>query len=124
MIEIFYAPFYIGISDANLFLFNVVDFIVFSNSSFITVARWTYYQGEFGVSINSVVDLWYFMVDSDRNFKWSTSIDYLNDYEETQSLYEYNNTLYVSIVTSKYYYCLTTLDYNNGFSQNYKIQKI
>ena len=53
-------------------------------------------------------------IDSSRNFKWSTSIDFFNLYEERESMYEYNNTLYVAIVSARYYYWLLTLKQDTG----------
>ena len=42
----------------------------------------------------------------------------MNFFEERQSIYEYNGIVYVAIVTSKYYYCLQTLDKNTGVVNN------
>ena len=55
LIEIFYAPF--NVSKYSSFRFNVYDFYLFSDQSFITAAGWSYYQGEFGVSDASLTDL-------------------------------------------------------------------
>ena len=112
LIEIFYAPF--NVSKYSSFRFNVYDFYLFSDQSFITAAGWSYYQGEFGVSDASLTDLCFIKIDSSRNFKWSTSIDFFNLYEERESMYEYNNTLYVAIVSARYYYWLLTLKQDTG----------
>ena len=82
------------------------------------MAIWTYLKDEFGVSLYSVSDFCYFKIDSNRNFQWSTSIDFLNNFEERQSIYEYNGIIYVAIVTSRYYFCLQNLDKNTGVVNN------
>ena len=56
LIEIFYIPFYISKNSAIDYLFNVNDFYLFSDQSFITVASCTYRKGEFGVSEYSLAD--------------------------------------------------------------------
>ena len=117
LIESFYSPFYIDIYAYQNYVFSVINFYVFSDLSFITVAKWFYYQGNFGISEYSLLDFCYFRVDSNRNFKWSASIDFTNNNEENQSMFEYNNTLYVAIVSSKYYYWLQTLDLEIGAFQ-------
>ena len=114
LIDIFYIPFNFYQDSISSHSLNTVDFYLFADQSFITVAVCTYLQGEFGVSQYSANDFWFFKVDPERNFQWSTSIDFLNRFEERESLYEYNNTLFVSIVTTKYYYCLLTLDKDTG----------
>ena len=96
------------------YIFLTSGFYVFSDSSFIVMAIWTYLEDEFGVSPYSASDFCYFKIDSNRNFQWSTSIDFLNNFEERQSIYEYNEIVYITIVTSKYYYCLQSLDKNTG----------
>ena len=113
LIETFYVPFDFVKSQTNFFL-CIIDFYLFSDQSFITVASCYYTQGEFGVSEYSLSDFWFFKVDSNRTFKWSTSIDFLNGIEERESLFEYNNTVFVSIVTAKLYYCLITLNRETG----------
>ena len=118
LIESFYSPFYIDIYAYQNYAFSVINFYVFSDLSFITVAKWFYYQGNFGISEYSLSDFCYFKVDSNRNFKWSASIDFTNNYDENQSMLEYNNTLYVAIVSSKYYYWLQTLDLEIGTFQH------
>ena len=118
LIESFYSPFYIDTYAYQNYVFSVINFYVFSDLSFITVAKWFYYQGDFGISEYSFSDFCYFKVDSNRNFKWSASIDFTNNYEENQSMFEYNNTLYVAIVSSKYYYWLQTLDLEIGTFQH------
>ena len=94
LIEIFYIPFYVDKNLAKNYKFNVNYFYLFSDQSFITVASCTYNKGEFGVSEYSTTDFWFFRIDSNRNFKWSTSIDFLNKIEERVSMFEYNNTLF------------------------------
>ena len=100
------------------YIFLTSDFYVFSDSSFIVMSTWSYLKDEFGVSLISVLDFCYFKVDSNKNFQWSTSIDFLNNYEERQSIYEYNGIIYIAIVTSRYYFCLQTLDKNTGVVNN------
>ena len=119
LIEIFYIPFNVAKSSANNYFFNVYDFYLFSDQSFITVASCTYNKGEFGVSEYSAADFWFFKIDSNRNFKWSTSIDFLNKFEERVSIFEYNNTLFVAIVTAKYYYWMLTLNKDTGVFNNW-----
>ena len=114
LIESFYAPFYIDVASSQTFHINVIDFYAFDDLSFISASSWNFYQGNFGVSQYSQRDFCYFYIDSNRNFIWSTSIDFLNKNEENQSMYEYNNTLYIPIVTSKYYYWLQILDKESG----------
>ena len=82
------------------------------------MAIWSYLKDEFGISPYSVSDFWYFKADSNGAFQWSTSIDFLNSFEERQSIYEYNGIVYIAIVTSKYYYWLQTLDKNTGVINN------
>ena len=118
LIEWFYAPFYVDVASSQTFLFNVIDFYVFNDLSFITTTGWHFYQGNFGISEYSKSDFCYFYIDSNRNFIWSTSIDFLNKNEENQSMYEYNNTLYIPIVTSTFYYWLQILDKKSGKFQN------
>ena len=118
LIESFYAPFNVNISPYQDYIFSTIDFIVFSDSSFITAAKCGYYKDNFGVSEYSRTDFSYFMVDSNRNFMWSTSIDFTNNYEEYTSMYEYNSILYVAIVTSKYYYWMQTLNSEKGELKN------
>ena len=112
--DIFYIPFSFNKDSFSSHSLSIIDFYLLADQSFITVAVCTYLQGEFGVSEYSANDFWFFKVDPDRNFKWLTSIDFFNKFEERESLYEYNNTLFVSIVTAKYYYCLLTLDKDTG----------
>ena len=119
LIEIFYIPFYVDKNLAKNYKFNVNYFYLFSDQSFITVASCTYNKGEFGVSEYSTTDFWFFRIDSNRNFKWSTSIDFLNKIEERVSMFEYNNTLFVAIVTAKYYYCMLTLNKDTGVFTNW-----
>ena len=114
LIEIFYIPFYVSQDTSNNYLFNVHDFYLFSDQSFITVASCSYIKGEFGISEYSGFDFWFFNVDPNRNLKWIASIDFLNKFEERVSMFEYNNTLFVAIVTAKYYYCMLTLDKDTG----------
>ena len=114
LIEIFYIPFYVNESTASNYVFNVRDFYLFSDQSFITVASCSYSKGEFGVSEYSAIDFWFFKTDLNRNFEWSTSIDFLNRFEERETLFEYNNTLFVAIVTAKFYYCMLTLNKDTG----------
>ena len=90
----------------------------FSDSSYIVMAIWTYFKDEFGVSLYSVSDFCYFKTDSNGSFQWSTSIDFLNSFEERQSIYEYNEIVYIAIITSKYYYCLQTIDKSTGVVNN------
>ena len=118
IIEIFYTPFNAKTDSSQTYIFLTSDFYVFSDSSFIVMAIWTYLKDEFGVSLYSASDFCYFKIDSNRNFQWSTSIDFLNNFEERQSIYEYNGIVYVAIVTSKYYFCLQTLDKNTGVVNN------
>ena len=118
LIESFYTPFYVDVTSSQTFLFNVIDFYVFNDLSFITTLGWHFYQGNFGVSEYSQRDFCYFYIDSNKNFIWSASIDFLNSNEENQSMYEYNNTLYIPIVSSKYYYWLQILDKISGKFQN------
>ena len=98
--------------------FLTFDFYVFSDSSYIVMAIWTYLKDEFGVSLYSVSDFWYFKTDSNGNFQWSTSIDFLNSFEERQSIYEYNGIVYIAIISLKYYYCLQTIDKYTGVINN------
>ena len=115
----FYIPFYVS-PDSNInYYFNVVNFYLFSDLSFIAVADWLYYEGQFGVSQYSLTDLCLFKIDSNRNFKWSSSIDFLSKSEEHEGLYEYNNTFYVSFVTAQYYYWLTILNKDTGVFENW-----
>ena len=114
-IEIYYNA---KTDSSQTYIFLTSDFYVFSDSSFIVMAIWTYLKDEFGVSLYSASDFCYFKIDSNRNFQWSTSIDFLNNFEERQSIYEYNGIVYVAIVTSKYYFCLQTLDKNTGVVNN------
>ena len=93
----------------NYFL-SIQDFYLLSDFSIIAGARWTYNPGEFGVSSNSQYDFCFFKIENNRNFKWSTSIDYLNGVEERFSMYEFNDSVYLSITTSKYYYWILNLD--------------
>ena len=118
LIESVYAPFYVNIGPYQDYIFSTIDFFVFSDSSFIAAAKWYYYKDNFGVSEYSRTDFSYFMIDSNRNFMWSTSIDFTNNYEEYTSMYEYNSTLYVAIVTSKYYYWMQTLNSETGEFKN------
>ena len=119
LIEMFYIPFYVS-PDSNInYYFNVVNFYLFSDLSFIAVADWLYYEGQFGVSQYSLTDLCLFKIDSNRNFKWSSSIDFLSKSEEHEGLYEYNNTFYVSFVTAQYYYWLTILNKDTGVFENW-----
>ena len=118
IIEIFYTPFNAYSNLNQTYNFLTYDFYVFSDSSYIVMAIWTYLENEFGVSLYSTSDFCYFKIDSNRNFQWSTSIDFLNRFEERQSIYEYNGIVYVAIVTTKYYFCLQTLDKNTGVINN------
>ena len=106
------------LDSSQTYSFLTFDFYVFSDSSYIVMAIWTYLKDEFGVSPYSVSDFCYFKTDSNGNFQWSTSIDFLNNFEERQSIYEYNGIVYVAIVTSKYYYCLQTIDKITGVVNN------
>ena len=96
LIETFYIPFNVAKSLASNYFFHVYDFYLLSDQSFITVASCTYIKGEFGVSEYSAYDFWFFKVDSNRKFEWSTSIDFLNKFEERVDMLEYNNTLFVT----------------------------
>ena len=95
LVEMFYIPFSFDSNSTSNYVLYTVDFYLFSDQSFITVTVCSYNKGEFGVSENSQKDFCLFKVDSNRNFKWSTSIDFLNGLEERESLFEYNDTLYV-----------------------------
>ena len=90
------------------------DFYVFSDFSFITIARCSYNQGEFGVYAKSQFDFCFFKYNQNKEFQWSTSIDYLNEIEERESMLEYKNTAYIAITTAKYYYCLLNLNITSG----------
>ena len=94
--------------------FKVHNALFMEDSSFIIMAKWAYYQGEFGVSDTSVRDFWYFKFNSNRDFEWGTSIDYGNDYEENYSFGEHNNILFISQVSKRYYHCLEAIDIQSG----------
>ena len=118
LIESFYSPFYVDVASNQNYMFIVIDFILLSDLSFITTANWLHYTDNFGISAYSLKDFSYFKIDSDRNFKWSTSIDFTYDNEESQSMYEYNSSLYVAIISSKFYYWLQSLNIETGAFQN------
>ena len=99
---------------------SVVDVIFRSDSSFLVGWYWSFYEGEFGVFSISVKDFCFFKINSTQDFEWSTSIDYGNDYEEYFYFLEYNNTLFISQVSSKYYFCLEALDTQTGTILNHK----
>ena len=113
MLEVFSVSGQYSSSSASYFL-AFQDFYVFSDFSFITIARCTYNQGEFGVSAISQYDFCFFKYNQNKEFQWSTSIDYLNGIEERESMLEYNNTAYITITTAKYYYCLLNLNITSG----------
>ena len=119
LVEMFYIPFSFDSNSTSNYSFYTVDFYLFSDQSFITVTSCSYNKGEFGVSEISQKDFCFFKADSNKNFKWSTSIDFLNRVEERESLFEYNDIVYVSIVTSKFYYCLLTLNKDTGVFNNW-----
>ena len=86
------------------YFFNMQDFYLLSDLSIIAVARCSYNPGEFGVSLDSQYDCCLFKIDDNREFKWSTSIDYLNDIDESCYLYEYNSIVYIAMTVNKNYY--------------------
>ena len=101
------------------FYITFQNFYIFSDSSIITIAIWTFYYDEFGVSPTSQYDLCYFKYNSNQEFKWSTSIDFLNGIEERESIYEFKSTAYIAITTAKYYYyyyyyCILNLNITSG----------
>ena len=97
-----------------LFYITFQNFYIFSDSSIITIASWTFNYNEFGVSPTSQYDLCYFKYNSNQEFKWSTSIDFLNGIEERESIYEFKSTAYIAITTAKYYYCILNLNITSG----------
>ena len=99
---------------------SVTKAIFRSDSSFILGSYWSFYEGEFGISSISAKDFCFFKINSNKDFEWSTSIDYGNDYEEYFYFLEYNNTLFISQVSAKYYFCLEALDIQTGTILNYK----
>ena len=113
MLEVFSVSGEYSSTSASYFL-SFQDFYVFSDFSFITIARCSYNQGEFGVSSISQFDFCFFKYNQNKEFQWSTSIDYLNGVEERESMLEYNSTAYIAITAAKYYYCLLNLNITSG----------
>ena len=113
ILEVFSVSGQYSSTPASYFL-SFQDFYVFSDFSFITIARCSYNQGEFGVSTISQFDFCFFKYNQNKEFQWSTSIDYLNGIEERESMKEYKNTTFIIITTAKYYYCLLNLNITSG----------
>ena len=93
---------------------DVVDAIFRSDSRLLVGWYWSFYEGEFGISTISVKDFCFFKINSTRDFEWSTSIDYGNDYEEYFYFLEYNNTLFIiEIFQIRIYGCNRYYNYSD-----------
>ena len=92
----------------------VYKFLLLPDSSMVLQAKTLYLEGEFGISSSSNIDFTFFKLDSNRDFVWSTSIDYFHGVEVTNSMIFKNKTLYIGLTTSLYYFCLITLDSDTG----------
>ena len=64
----------------------VYKFLLLSDSSLVLQARTHYFEGEFGISSSSDIDLTFFKLDSNRDFVWSTTVDYFYWAELTNSM--------------------------------------
>ena len=100
--------------------FYVIRFYVLSDSSIIIFAQTTYLQGEIGISDSSQIDLSIFKINSTKDIEWNTSVDFMNGVEEYAHGYIYENKLYISDSTSKFYLWLFSLDIRTGYLLNFK----
>ena len=64
----------------------VYKFLLLSDSSLVLQAKTHYLEGEFGISNSSNTDLTFFKLDSNRDFVWSTTVDYFHWEELTNSM--------------------------------------
>ena len=99
---------------SNGYQLYVYKFLFLPDSSMVLQAKTLYLEGEFGISSSSNIDITFFKLDSNRDFMWSTSIDYFHGVEVTNSMIFKNKTLYIGLTTSLYYFCLITLDSYTG----------
>ena len=101
------------------YLLYVYKFYMASDNSMLIFAESSYLPNEIGVSNASSIDLSIFKIDSNKDFVWSTSVDFMHGVDEfPASGYIYKETVYASISSARNYLWIFTLDYLEGHLQN------
>ena len=85
-----------------------------SDGSCIVGMESDFYEGVFGVSSNSQLDATIFSFNSNNEFNWLISLDYLIGRELVSQLIELDSTIYISFNTNKIYLWIWSLNLADG----------
>ena len=77
------------------FMFDIQSIDMMADNSFVVGTITTFLQNEFGVSADTSKDISLFYFDSNRDMRWVTSIDFVNQGEENVSLMINDDVLYI-----------------------------
>ena len=77
------------------FMFDIQSIDMMADNSIVVGAITTFLQNEFGVSADTSKDISLFYFDSNRDMRWVTSIDFVNQGEENVSLMINDDLLYI-----------------------------
>ena len=101
------------------YLLYIYKFYMASDNSMLIFAESSYLPNEIGVPNDSSIDLSIFKIDSNKDFVWSTSVDFMHGVDEfPASGYIYEETVYASTSSARNYLWIFTLDYLEGYLQN------
>ena len=79
------------------FMFDIQSIDMMADNSFVVGTITTFLQNEFGVSADTSKDISLFYFDSNRDMRWVTSIDFVNQGEENVSLMINDDVLYIDL---------------------------
>ena len=79
------------------FMFDIQSIDMMADNSFVVGAITTFLQNEFGVSADTSKDISLFYFDSNRDMRWVTSIDFINQGEENVDIMINDDILYIDL---------------------------